>query len=107
MLLPPPIGISSPPSRTTVRRRYGMAAPGEGVHDYISLGHLCCRLGDFLQTRHLSPEQQPLCLAQMGSCRSSSSIPLGLAAADYIGDLDMGFGRLDTYKAVSGCRVLP
>ena len=53
-----------------------------------------------------------LAMAAVGSlavagCSSSSSVPYGLAAADYIGDLDMGFGRLDTYQAVLACQVLP
>jgi uncharacterized protein (DUF779 family) len=44
-------------------------------------------------------------LGANGGCRSAS-IPLGLAAADYIGDIDMGFGRLDTYQSVLACRIL-
>jgi hypothetical protein len=37
---------------------------------------------------------------------SSSHVPLGLSAADFIGNLDMGYGRLDTYQSVQACRIL-
>ncbi len=38
---------------------------------------------------------------------ASWTVPLGLAYADYIGDSDMGFGRLDTYQAVQACNLIP
>ena len=35
----------------------------------------------------------------------SWSVPGSLANAHYIGDLDMGFGRLDTYQAMQACNL--
>jgi subtilisin family serine protease len=83
-----------------------MAAPGEGVMTTYPWGTYAAGWGTSFSTPFVAGTAAVM-LGTNGSCRSSSSIPLGLAAADYIGDLDMGFGRLDTYKAVSGCRVLP
>jgi hypothetical protein len=37
-----------------------------------------------------------------GNC-PASLVPSGLAHADWVSDLDLGFGRLDTYSAVQGC----
>jgi hypothetical protein len=34
------------------------------------------------------------------------TVPMGLANADYIGNVNLGFGRLDTYQAVQGCHLL-
>jgi hypothetical protein len=47
-----------------------------------------------------------LMLGTNGGCSRSSHVPWGVAVADYIGDFDMGFGRLDTYQSVLACRVL-
>ena len=45
-------------------------------------------------------------LGTNGDCSNNSQVPWGLAFADYIGNFDMGFGRLDTYQAALACRVL-
>jgi len=44
----------------------------------------------------------------MGSNSNCPSwmVPYGLADADYLGNLNLGFGRLDTYKALQACNVL-
>jgi len=44
-------------------------------------------------------------LGTNGNC-SSSHVPIGLAHADFIGNLNLGAGRLDTYQAVQACRLL-
>jgi subtilisin family serine protease len=46
-----------------------------------------------------------LMLGTNGKC-SSSRVAGGLADADYIGNLNLGFGRLDTYRAVQACHLL-
>jgi subtilisin family serine protease len=47
-----------------------------------------------------------LMLGTNGGCSQASSVPLGLSAADFIGNVDMGFGRLDTYQSLLACRLL-
>jgi len=44
-------------------------------------------------------------LGTNGGCTRPSNIPWGLAVAHTIGNLDMGYGRLDTYQAVLACRL--
>src|SRR4029077_15500878 len=80
-----------------------MAAPGEGVMTTYPWGTYAAGWGTSFSTPFVAGTGAGM-LGTNGSCSNSSSVPLGLAAADYIGDLDMGFGRLDTYKAVSACR---
>jgi len=36
----------------------------------------------------------------------SWTVPVGLADAHYIGYLDLGYGRLDTYQAMLTCNLL-
>jgi ABC-type dipeptide/oligopeptide/nickel transport system ATPase subunit len=37
----------------------------------------------------------------------STQAPLALANADFIGDPDLGFGRLNSYRAILTCHLLP
>ncbi len=81
-----------------------IAAPGEGVVTTYPWGTYAAGWGTSFSTP-LTAGTAALMLGTNGGCRSTS-IPLGLAAADYIGDIDMGFGRLDTYQSVFACRIL-
>ena len=45
-------------------------------------------------------------VAEAGRVYKTRDIGKAVAAADYIGDLDMGFGRLDTYQSLLACRIL-
>lgn len=83
-----------------------IAAPGEGVVTTYPWGTYAAVWGTSFSTP-LTAGSAAVMLGTNGGCSKSSSVPLGLAAADYIGDLDMGFGRLDTYRAVQACRILP
>jgi subtilisin family serine protease len=83
-----------------------LAAPGEGVVTTYPWGTYAAVWGTSFSTP-LAAGSAAVMLGTNGGCSKSSSIPTGLAAADYIGDFDMGFGRLDTYRAVQACRILP
>lgn len=83
-----------------------LAAPGEGVVTTYPWGTYAAGWGTSFSTPFVAGTAAVM-LGTNGSCSSSSSVPLGLALADPIGDPDMGFGRLDTYQAVLACRVLP
>jgi len=82
-----------------------MAAPGEGVVTTYPWGTYAAGWGTSFSTPFVAGTAAVM-LGTNGSCSTSSHVPWGLAVADYIGDLDMGFGRLDTYQAVLACRVL-
>jgi subtilisin family serine protease len=81
-----------------------IAAPGEGVMTTYPWGTYAAGWGTSFSTP-LAAGTAALMLGTNGGC-TYTHIPLGLAAADYIGDVDMGFGRLDTYQAVLACRIL-
>ena len=71
-----------------------IAAPGEGVVTTYPWGTYAAGWGTSFSTP-LTAGTAALMLGTNGGCTHSATIPLGLAAADYIGDVDMGFGRLD------------
>jgi subtilisin family serine protease len=81
-----------------------MAAPGEGVMTTYPWGTYAAGWGTSFSTPFVAGTAAVM-LGTNGGC-SSSNVPLGLAAADFIGNLDMGFGRLDTYQSVLACRIL-
>ena len=83
-----------------------LAAPGEGIMTTYPWGTYAAGWGTSFSTPLVSGAAAAM-LGTNGGCQSSSSVPWGLAVAHYIGDVDMGFGRLDTYQAVQACRVLP
>ena len=82
-----------------------MAAPGEGVVTTYPWGTYAAGWGTSFSTPFVAGTAA-LMLGTNGTCSTSSHVPAGLAVADPIGNLDMGFGRLDTYQAVLACRVL-
>jgi len=82
-----------------------MAAPGEGVMTTYPWGTYAAGWGTSFSTP-LVAGTAALMLGTNGGCTRPTSIPWDLAVAHPIGDLDMGYGRLDTYQAVLACRVL-
>ena len=81
-----------------------LAAPGEGVVTSYPWGTYAAGWGTSFSTP-LVAGTAALMLGTNGKC-SSSHVAAGLANADFIGDPQLGFGRLDTYRAVSSCRLL-
>jgi subtilisin family serine protease len=82
-----------------------MAAPGEGVVTTYPWNTYAAGWGTSFSTP-LVAGTAALMLGTNGACTRPASVPWGLAVAHPIGDLDLGYGRLDTYQAVLACRVL-
>jgi subtilisin family serine protease len=81
-----------------------LAAPGEGVMTTYPWGTYAAGWGTSFSTPFVAGTAAVM-LGTNGGCRSSH-VQLGLTAADPIGNVDMGFGRLDTFQSVLACRIL-
>jgi subtilisin family serine protease len=81
-----------------------MAAPGEGVVTTYPWGTYAAGWGTSFSTP-LVAGTAALMLGTNGNC-SSRTVPIGLANAHYIGNVNLGFGRLDTYQALASCHLL-
>jgi subtilisin family serine protease len=80
-----------------------LAAPGEGVVTTYPWGTWAAGWGTSFSTPFVAGTAA-LMLGANSNC-PNWTLPIGLANADYIGNQNMGFGRLDTYQAVQVCRV--
>ena len=81
-----------------------MAAPGEGVVTTYPWNTYAAGWGTSFSTPFVAGSAAVM-LGFNGGC-SSSHVALALANADFIGDPDLGFGRLNSYRAVLSCRLL-
>jgi subtilisin family serine protease len=81
-----------------------MAAPGEGVVTTYPWGTWAAGWGTSFSTPFVAGTAA-LMMGTNANC-PSSTVPIGLADAHYIGNLNLGFGRLDTFQAVQACRLL-
>ena len=81
-----------------------IAAPGEMIVTTYPWGTYAAASGTSFSTP-LVAGTAALMMGQNGNC-SSRSVPAGLANAHYIGYLDLGYGRLDTYQAMQACKLL-
>jgi len=78
-----------------------MAAPGEGVMTTYPWGTYAAGWGTSFSAPFVSGTAA-LMLGTNGNC-TSSKVALGLAHAASISNPQLGYGRLDTYRAVQAC----
>ena len=81
-----------------------MAAPGEGVVTTYPWGTYAAGWGTSFSTPFVAGTAA-LMLGANSNC-PAWAVPIGLSDADYIGNQNLGFGRLDTYQAVQACHLL-
>ena len=81
-----------------------MAAPGESIVTLYPWGTYAAGWGTSFSTPFVAGTAA-LMLGRSGGC-SSSRVAFGLARADVIFNPALGWGRLDSYSALSACRGL-
>lgn len=78
-----------------------MTAPGEAIVTTYPWGTYAAGWGTSFSTPFVAGTAA-LMLGANSNC-PNWAVPIGLANADYIGNSNLGFGRLDTYQAVQIC----
>ena len=78
-----------------------MAAPGEGIMTSYPWGTYAAGWGTSFSTPFVAGTAA-LMLGKNGGC-SSAKVPSGLAHADVIFNPSLGWGRLDSYSALTAC----
>jgi subtilisin family serine protease len=81
-----------------------MAAPGEGIMTTYPWGTYAAGWGTSFSTPFVAGTAA-LMMGKNGGC-SSARVAYGLAHADVIFNPSLGWGRLDTYSALSACHGL-
>ena len=82
-----------------------MAAPGEAIVTTYPWGTYAAGWGTSFSTPFVAGTAA-LMMGRNSNC-PNWTVAGGLADAHYIGNLDLGFGRLDTYQAMRACNTLP